>query len=43
MKICELCGSEQEMEQEELEETKARILHVCENCQNDRSINYFDI
>ncbi|MBM7692085.1 ribosome-binding protein aMBF1 (putative translation factor) [Peribacillus deserti] len=43
MRICELCGSEQEMEIEDTESERTRILHVCENCQNDRSVNYFDI
>lgn len=42
MQICELCGSEQEMETEETESERIRILYVCENCQNDRAFNYFD-
>jgi ribosome-binding protein aMBF1 (putative translation factor) len=35
MRVCEICGQEEEMENGS-ENNQRRILHVCENCQNDR-------
>lgn len=36
LRICEVCGCQEEMEETEAEMQKTNILHLCENCQNDR-------
>ncbi|MDP4162626.1 MAG: hypothetical protein Q8898_05925 [Bacillota bacterium] len=41
MKVCEVCGSVEETEQGK-NEVEHRILHLCENCQNDRRYNPFE-
>ncbi|HYK71962.1 MAG TPA: hypothetical protein VEV44_02360 [Pseudoneobacillus sp.] len=40
MKVCEVCGLEEEMEAVESEVSQTRLLHLCENCQNDRKHHY---
>ncbi len=43
MKVCEVCGSIDRMVQEENElSSSKRVLHVCENCRNDRKFPSFD-
>ena len=42
MKICEVCGEEENMELEGNEQTATRMLHICEKCRTDRNISYFD-
>jgi ribosome-binding protein aMBF1 (putative translation factor) len=36
MKICEVCGSKEDMENNDLETMESVILHVCESCREDR-------
>jgi hypothetical protein len=36
MRICEVCGLEEEMENQENESMTMGSLHICENCRNDR-------
>lgn len=36
MKICEVCGHEEENEIDDLIAMQTPIIHVCENCQRDR-------
>jgi hypothetical protein len=38
MRVCELCGTEEEMENES---EQTRRLHLCENCRNDRKFEAF--
>jgi hypothetical protein len=38
MKICEVCGIEEEMENSEDAVMQTGLLQVCENCRNDRKI-----
>lgn len=42
MKVCEVCGNEEDMGIEGNEQTGTRRLHICENCRTDRDISYFD-
>lgn len=44
MKVCEVCGSEEEMEMSQNEEwqLQAGVLHVCEHCRTDRQLPSFD-
>lgn len=42
MKICEVCGSEEQVELEGNEPTRTRILHLCENCRTDRKFPSFE-
>ncbi|SDN06986.1 hypothetical protein SAMN04488137_3354 [Fictibacillus solisalsi] len=37
MKKCEICGVEEQLEKSEMEDSP-KILHLCENCQNDRRL-----
>lgn len=39
MKICEVCGLEEEMENSEDALMQTSLLHICENCRNDRKIS----
>ncbi|WP_281171484.1 hypothetical protein [Peribacillus kribbensis] len=41
MLVCELCGKEEETESED--RIQSRMLHVCETCQQDQSVNYFEL
>ncbi|WP_199880659.1 hypothetical protein [Bacillus massiliglaciei] len=42
MKICELCGMEEETENNgKTEAVQTRMLHLCENCRNDRKFEMF--
>jgi hypothetical protein len=36
MKICEVCGSKEELENNEQETMESVTLHVCESCREDR-------
>ena len=36
MKQCEVCGTIEGIEENEIEVKQSHLLHVCENCQNDR-------
>ncbi|MDQ0245527.1 hypothetical protein J2S09_003104 [Bacillus fengqiuensis] len=42
MRVCELCGIEEEVEMDEHEQMPIRMLHICESCQNDRHFNSFE-
>jgi len=42
MKVCEVCGEIEEMEDKEMEVKQTNLLHVCEKCQNDRKLYSFD-
>lgn len=42
VKVCEVCGIVEESEQLDNEVEQTRILHLCENCQNDRRFNPFE-
>jgi ribosome-binding protein aMBF1 (putative translation factor) len=42
MKLCEVCGTVEEMEKSEIEVKQFQLLHVCESCQNDRKLHSFD-
>ncbi|MGX9134317.1 hypothetical protein ACWV26_08045 [Rummeliibacillus sp. JY-2-4R] len=42
IKVCEVCGYEENMEIGENEQSGTRMLHICENCRTDRNISYFD-
>ncbi|WP_442599789.1 hypothetical protein [Neobacillus sp. D3-1R] len=42
MKVCEVCGLEEEIEVGEEEGMQTRMLHLCENCQNDRKHHYLE-
>lgn len=42
MKICEVCGIEEEMENSEGSVLQSSMLHVCENCRNDRRMISID-
>lgn len=43
MKVCEVCGSVEELENQENELEQTRILHLCENCQKDRTWDSLDL
>lgn len=36
MKVCEICGSISEVKEENKDESTPRILHVCDNCLEER-------
>jgi ribosome-binding protein aMBF1 (putative translation factor) len=36
MKVCEICGSVDEVEEQEMEVSSSKILHICEDCRKDR-------
>ncbi|HZG70959.1 MAG TPA: hypothetical protein VEY51_05405 [Chondromyces sp.] len=42
MRVCEVCGMEEEMEEQEHRSTPRRIIHVCENCQHDRRFHSYN-
>ncbi|WP_251550737.1 hypothetical protein [Neobacillus muris] len=42
MRICEVCGQEEEVENPEMIVMKSALIHVCENCRNDRQIQMID-
>ncbi|MGG5254149.1 hypothetical protein ACQYAD_11700 [Neobacillus sp. SM06] len=42
MKICEVCGAKEEVEANEEESFSSVILHVCENCREDRKLSHFE-
>lgn len=42
MFVCEVCGLEEEMENDEDQVMQTAILHICENCRNDRKIHPFE-
>lgn len=39
MLVCEVCGLEEEIENGDEQVIQSAILHICENCRNDRKIN----
>ncbi|MFC3885147.1 hypothetical protein ACFOU2_17400 [Bacillus songklensis] len=39
MRVCEVCGREEEMENQENESMMTSSLHLCENCQHDRQFH----
>jgi hypothetical protein len=39
MKICEVCGLEEKLTQEESNQEEIRTLHLCEACRTDRSFH----
>ncbi|MFD4930346.1 hypothetical protein ACFWMS_15690 [Peribacillus butanolivorans] len=42
MRVCELCGLEEELENVNKDESvPTRMLHLCENCRNDRKFDNF--
>ena len=42
MKICEVCGSKEEMDNSNEETIVSVILHVCERCREDRKWHNFE-
>lgn len=42
MKVCEVCGFEENEELENNEQPSTRMLHLCENCRTDRDFPYFE-
>lgn len=36
MKVCEICGSIDETKEPDVEANPSRILHVCEDCREER-------
>ncbi|MBP0725742.1 hypothetical protein J5Y03_11220 [Bacillus sp. RG28] len=42
MKVCEVCGSEEQMEHEGNELSSTRVLHLCESCITDRRFLSFE-
>jgi hypothetical protein len=36
MKVCEICGSINEATELDNEENPSKILHICENCREER-------
>ncbi len=41
MKKCEICGMEEQRGNDQTS-IPAKILHICENCQNDRKLDMYD-
>ncbi|WP_180953631.1 hypothetical protein [Bacillus sp. T33-2] len=39
MRLCEVCGTKEEMDGRETEVMEHVILHVCESCREDRKMN----
>ncbi len=37
MKVCEVCGFEEELNQEGNDPEQMRVLHLCEACRTERS------
>ncbi|MFJ7754395.1 hypothetical protein ACQKGI_18440 [Peribacillus muralis] len=37
MKVCEVCGAEEELDQDGSGQEQMRILHLCETCRSERS------
>lgn len=37
MRVCEVCGAEEQMEIESSVVMQIRMLHICDNCRSDRS------
>lgn len=42
MKICEICGSKEEIENNDQATMSSVILHVCESCREDRKLPHFE-
>ncbi len=42
MRVCEVCGSEEDVIREGNEVTRTRMLHLCDNCRTDRQITNFE-
>lgn len=42
MKVCEICGLQEDTEQTVKGATESVILHVCKSCQEDRKWHTFD-
>lgn len=42
MRVCEVCGCEEKIENKENELIQTGLLHICESCQNDRKVYSFD-
>ncbi|WP_462413535.1 hypothetical protein [Neobacillus sp. Marseille-QA0830] len=42
MKICEVCGQEEELDNQESNVMQSSLIHVCENCRSDRKFQIFE-
>lgn len=42
MKICEICGSKEEVKNEDQENFDSVTLHVCESCREERKWYHFE-
>jgi ribosome-binding protein aMBF1 (putative translation factor) len=42
MRVCEICGIKEEMEQNVEGTIETVVLHVCKSCQEDRKWHTFD-
>ncbi|HDR7793206.1 TPA: hypothetical protein QCY19_001765 [Bacillus luti] len=42
MRVCEVCGLEEKIEREGIEQAGTRTLHLCENCRTDRTFPHVD-
>jgi hypothetical protein len=40
MKVCEVCGSQEEWETEKSDFVQTTFLHICEQCQSDRKFEW---
>ncbi|WP_267897314.1 hypothetical protein [Peribacillus saganii] len=40
MKVCEICGSKEEMEVAEEETYSRKLIHICETCRDDRILSF---
>ncbi|WP_180954810.1 hypothetical protein [Bacillus sp. V3-13] len=40
MKTCEVCGLTEKEEHDETAKVEGTLLHVCQDCQNDRKLDY---
>lgn len=40
MRVCEICGMKEDVEKNDSEKIEAVILHICENCREERKWSY---
>jgi ribosome-binding protein aMBF1 (putative translation factor) len=42
VKICEICGTSEEIENVSDENIESVTIHICENCQEDRKWSHYE-